>query len=156
MSTGSVRDGDTNMICRKLAYVSAVAGTIASITSALSPGAIGAPQNPVDSRAHYKPLASISHEFGSKFMSGYFADQGGRCLITMMIIEKSDPDTPLAMTAARVRLLLNPSQIAGLDSEEGRSINVTCGEQAKTLLVEVGESEKLMAVHSTPPVIELA
>lgn len=144
------------MLFRKLAHISAVAGTIASITSVLSAGAIGAPQKPVEVQAQYAPLMSISYEFGSKFMSGYFTDQAGRCLVTMMIIERSDPDALQAMTAARVRLLLYPSQIAGLDSEEGRSINVTCGENAKTLLVNVGESEKLIAIQSTIHAVEFA
>ncbi len=115
---------------------------------------MGAPQKPVEVRAQYTPLMSISYQFGSKFMSGYFTDQAGRCSVTMMIIERTDPDTLLAVSAARVRLLLYPSQIAGLDSEEGHSINVTCGENAQTLFVDVGETEKLVAMQS--PAVEFA
>ena len=44
-----------------------------------------------------------------------------------MIIEKIDPDRVSPVTAARVRLMLDPGQIAGLDSEEGGSLNIECG-----------------------------
>jgi hypothetical protein len=95
--------------------------------------------------AGYLPIQSISYQFGSKAMSGYFVRQGEVCLVTVMIIEKSDPDHPLSATAARVRLMLDPGQIAGLDSEEGRSLNFTCGAGAKTLSVDYGERSKLLA-----------
>jgi hypothetical protein len=38
--------------------------------------------------------------------------------------------------------MLNPGETAGLDSEEGRSLNFTCGERATALLVDSGEREK--------------
>jgi hypothetical protein len=71
-----------------------------------------------------------------------------------MISDKSDPDRPSPTTAARVRLVLEPGQIAGPDSEEGRSLNFTCGAGAKTLVVNSGERSKLVAqqgvaVHNT-------
>ena len=40
---------------------------------------------------------------------------------------------------------MDPGQIAGLDSEEGRSLNFTCGEDATTLVVDYGERSKLLA-----------
>ena len=40
---------------------------------------------------------------------------------------------------------MDPGQIAGLDSEEGRSLNFTCGEGATTLVVDYGERSKLLA-----------
>jgi hypothetical protein len=95
--------------------------------------------------AGYLPIQSISYEFGSKAMSGYFVPQGSVCLVTLMISEKSDPDRAPPTTAARVRLMLEPGQIAGVDSEEGRSLNFTCGEGAKTLVVNHGERSKLVA-----------
>jgi hypothetical protein len=62
-----------------------------------------------------------------------------------MIIEKSDHERSPPLSAVRVRLVLNPGQIAGLDSEEGRSINSTYGEGARTLLVDLGERDELIA-----------
>jgi hypothetical protein len=40
-------------------------------------------------------------------------------------------------------LMLLPGQIAGLDSEEGRSLNFTCGERGTTLSVDAGERDRL-------------
>ena len=95
--------------------------------------------------AGYLPIQSISYEFGSKAMSGYFVSQGSVCLVTLMISDKSDPDWLSRITAARMRLMLEPGQIAGLDSEEGRSLNFSCGAGAKTLVVNYGERSKLVA-----------
>jgi hypothetical protein len=97
------------------------------------PAASGKLAEPHDGKAHYLPVQSISYEFGSKFMSGYFVQDAATCFITVMIIEKSDPEHVLPVTAARLRLSLNPGQVAGFDSEEGRSLNFTCGEHASML-----------------------
>jgi hypothetical protein len=40
--------------------------------------------------------------------------------------------------------MLDPGQVAGFDSEEGRSLSFTCGEDAATLVVSYGERDKLM------------
>ena len=95
--------------------------------------------------AGYLPSQSISYQFGSKATSGYFVPQGSACLVSLMISDKGDPDRLSPTTAARVRLVLEPGQIAGLDSEEGRSLNFTCGAGAKTLVVNSGERSKLVA-----------
>jgi hypothetical protein len=100
------------------------------------------PQN--EGGARYLPIKSISYTLGSKALSGYFVQQNSVCLVTLMSIERSDPDLP-SPTAARVRIMLNPGQVAGLDSEEGRSLNFTCGEGAATLAVDYGERAKLIA-----------
>jgi hypothetical protein len=94
--------------------------------------------------ACYRPIQSISYEFGSKAISGYFIQQGSVCSVILMVSEKIDLDQPSPLTATRVRLMLAPGQIAGLDSEEGRSLNFTCGEDAATLVVDYGERSKLM------------
>jgi hypothetical protein len=88
--------------------------------------------------ALYRPIQSISYEFGSKAMSGYFVQRNSVCVVTLMIAEKTDPDLP-SPTATRVRVMLDPGQVAGLDSEEGRSLSLTCGEDAATLAVSYGE-----------------
>jgi hypothetical protein len=65
--------------------------------------------------AGYAPIQSIAYEFGSKAMSGHFVPQGSVCLVTLMISDRSDRDRPSPATAARVRLVLEPGQIAGLE-----------------------------------------
>jgi len=49
--------------------------------------------------------------------------------------------------ATRVRLVLQPKQIAGLDSEEGRSLNFTCGDDATSLIVDAGDRESLVKLQ---------
>ena len=80
-------------------------------------------------------------------MSGYFVQEGEVCAVTLMIIEKINPDRLLPVTAARVRLMLNPGQIAGLDSEEGGSLNITCGRGATTVTVDVGDLDGLADIQ---------
>ena len=129
------------MLSRTLPLVSAFAGTIAMSLWVGVPSAAGAPLDVAGAR--YVPIQSISYEFGSKSMSGYFVQQSATCIVTLMISDKNDP----AASPARVRLALVPGQIAGLDSEEGRSINVTCGEGATSLLVDVGARAGLVAAQ---------
>jgi hypothetical protein len=43
----------------------------------------------------------------------------------------------------RVRLTLEPGEVAGLDSEEGRSLNLACGEAAASLTVTTGGTQQL-------------
>lgn len=135
------------MLSRKLPGLSAFAATIAVGLSAWVPAASGGSPSPVEDKVVYAPIQSISYEFGSKSMSGYFVQQFDTCLVSLMIIEKSDPEELLPLSPTRVRLMLSPGQIAGLDSEEGRSLNLTCGVGATTLLVDVGERDRLVALQ---------
>jgi hypothetical protein len=124
-----------------------IAATLVACLGAGVPAANG--QSPVTKgQDQYKPRQSISYEFGSKFTSGYFVSNTGACMVTLMVIEKSPGDQPLPVTAARVRLILYPGQIAGLDSEEGRSLNFTCGAGAEALFVNAGERDTLIALQN--------
>ncbi len=133
-----------------------IAGTLAACLWAWVPGA-SAQSTVREGQTRYEALQSISYEFGSKFTSGYFVAQAGTCLVTLMVIEKSPTEQPLPVTAARVRLVLNPGQVVGLDSEEGRSLNFTCSAGASALLVNAGERDGLVALQrgSLPPVQEV-
>lgn len=133
------------MFIRKFAYASAFAGAVG--ISLCASASAGQTQAPVKDEAAYAPIQSIRYDFGSKSMSGYFVSQGARCVVMLMVSEKGDPDTASPATATRVRLMLNPGQTAGLDSEEGRSLNFTCGEGATALLVDAGEREKLVELQ---------
>jgi hypothetical protein len=130
------------------------AGAFAACLGVCVPAALA--QSVTQKQASYEPLQAISYEFGSKFTTGFFVHHSGNCLVTLMVVEKSPPEVPLPYTAARVRLHLNPGQIAGLDSEEGRSLNFTCGADASALLVDTGERGRLVALQrsSLPPVRE--
>jgi len=80
-------------------------------------------------------------------MNGYFVQHGGNCVVTLMVLESSDADALLPATPTRVRLLLYPGQVAGLDSEEGRSLNFTCGDRAARLFVDIGGTNALIALQ---------
>lgn len=128
--------------------ISTFVATIAASLCTWVPAASSGSPELLEGQRQYLPIQSISYEFGSKFMSGYFVQQATTCFVALMIIEKGDPEAVLPVTATRVRLVLNPGQIVGLDSDEGRSLNVTCGNDATTLLVDVGERDKLVALQA--------
>jgi hypothetical protein len=134
------------MLIGKIARASAFAGTVA--LSLLTSAAFGQSQAPVKGEAEYAPIQSVRYDFGSKSMSGYFVDQAKRCVVMLMVTEKGDPDAAPSSTATRVRLVLNPGQTAGLDSEEGRSLNFTCGEGATVLVVDSGDREELVELQT--------
>jgi hypothetical protein len=58
------------------------------------------------------------------------------------------PEELLAVTLTQLRLILRRGQIAGLDSEEGRTLNITCEGDAASLLVEIGKRERLVLVQN--------
>jgi hypothetical protein len=72
-------------------------------------------------------MESIRYDFGSKSMSGYFVDQAASCGVTLMVYGKGrsrrGPFNHGDPRSART----HPGQMAGLDSEEGRSLNFTWG-----------------------------
>jgi hypothetical protein len=136
------------MFIKGIAQASVFAGTIvvglwASVAAGQSPAQLM-------EEVKYRPIDSIQFDFGSKSTSGYFVEQAKQCLVMLMVYEKTDPDATPASTATRVRLVLNPGQTAGLDSEEGRSLNFTCGEGATALVVDSGEREKLVELQKLP------
>jgi hypothetical protein len=133
------------MFIRKIARASAFAGTVA--ISLWASAASSQSQAPVRDEAKYAPIASIRYDFGSKSMSGYYVQQAAKCVVMLMVSDTGDPDTARLRSATRVRLVLNPGETAGLDSEEGRSLNFTCSEGATALLVDVGEREKLVELQ---------
>jgi hypothetical protein len=133
------------MFSRTTFGVSAFGVAIAASLWASAPAVSGESPLQNEGPSPYRPIQSISYEFGSKAMLGYFVQRGSVCLVTLMIIEKNDLDRPSPSTATRVRLIMDPGQIAGLDSEEGRSLNFTCVQDAAALVVNYGERSKLMA-----------
>jgi len=123
------------------------AGALVVGLSAWATAASSEPAQKAD-RAQYRILQSISYEFGTKFTSGYFVRRTGKCHVNLMLADKSDPEQPSPQKPARVRVILNPGQMLGLDSEEGKSLNFTCGSDAAALLVDAGERDRLTALQN--------
>lgn len=132
---------------RKMTSIATVAGSLTMCAWGLVSDVSGASPEAVNSQARYQPIQSMTYEFGSKLMTGYFVKQSTACIVTLMIAERRDPEGPLGPSPTRVRFILLPGQIAGLDSEEGTSLNVTCEEGAATLLVDIGERGRLVALQ---------
>jgi hypothetical protein len=114
--------------------IASVAGvaTVASSASTAGPG-----------ETTYVPMQAISHDLGSKAAIGYFVREAGACQVIMMIGEKTDAEAASTSSSARLRLALLPGQRAGVDSEEGRSIDLTCGESADTLTIRNGPTAEV-------------
>jgi hypothetical protein len=134
---------------KKMSGLLALAGAVALSAWTWPMASSGNARVQKEAEARYRPIENISYHFGSKFMSGYFSEEDSQCLVTLMVIEWRDPDEPVMqpVSAVRVRLILSPGQIAGLDSEEGRSLNVTCAEHAASLLVHVGDRNELVSLQ---------
>jgi len=128
------------MFSRKLLGVAALAATVMSLSASM-PVASGKSPPRFDERNVYAPIQGISYRFGSKSMIGYFLQDAEQptCRVTLMISENSDGDDPSRLTPTRLRLVLSPLQTASLDSPEGTPLNVTCGIDATTLVVDAGE-----------------
>lgn len=135
------------MSTQKQRSAAAFVGRIAIGLAGLTPAVAGESPEP-SAQSLYAPVQNVSHEFGSKWVSGYFVEYSATCLVNLMIMEKSALETPSAASPTRVRLVLYPGQIAGLDSEEGRSLNFTCGDGATSLAVDTGGREALVAAQS--------
>ena len=120
--------------------------SVALGVSAWIPAASGSSPVAIEDQVRYVPIQSISYDFGSKSTRGYFAQQDGACFVVLMLTENRDPNA-LQLSPTRVRLILPPGETAGLDSEEGRSLNFTCGEGAATLLVTQGDRGHLVELQ---------
>jgi hypothetical protein len=136
---------ESSMLVGKIAQASTFAGTVAI---SLWASAASAQSQAINDKAKYRPIQSIRYDFGSKSTSGYFAEQAAKCVVMLMVYEKHDPNSDAPTSATRVRLVLNPEETAGLDSEEGRSLNFTCGDRATALLVDVGERAKILELQT--------
>jgi hypothetical protein len=136
-------DREGQVFPMRIPRVLAFGGMITACLSSWAPAASAESRSAVEDKAVFAPIDSVHYDFGSKSMSGYFVQQGGACHVMLMVFETTDPDKSRPPSATRVRLVLLPGQIAGLDSEEGRSLNFTCGKGGATLLVDAGERDRL-------------
>ena len=132
----------------RIPRVLAFGGMLTACLWASAPAASAGSPSAGEDKAVFAPIESIRHDFGSKSMSGYFVEQAGARRVMPMVSEATDPDKSPPPSATRVRLVLSPGQIAGLDSEEGRSLNFTCGEGGTTLLVDAGKRDRLVTLQA--------
>lgn len=91
----------------------------------------------------YLPIQAINYEFGSVSISGYFTQQASTCVVMLTVVDRNVAEDAMPVSPVRMRMTLQPGQIGGLDSEDGRAINVTCSENAASVLVDVGDRDRL-------------
>jgi hypothetical protein len=80
------------------------------------------------------PNETILTTFGNKRVLAFYGLEDGRCAVNAIVFDKSDVDTGKT-TAARVRISLNPMEMIHLDSSDNETINLQCGDHAKTLAI---------------------
>ena len=96
------------MLFRKTLAFSAFVMSTAAIFSAPAPALADKSWRQKEGDAGYAPIQSISYEFGSKAMSGYFVPQGSVCLVTLMISERAIPTGRRQRRRLASVLCLNP------------------------------------------------
>jgi len=126
-------------------HTAAAMGALAACLSVGASFALADELSPAAGSDSYRPIQSLTYDFGSKSTSGYFVPENGVCRVVLMVSEKADPDAATLPSPTRLRLTLTPGQAASLDSEQGRTVSVACGEGAATLLVTAGPTEALLS-----------
>jgi hypothetical protein len=119
---------------------SLVALTLGCLTTTLTVDVAGAHR--AISSETYRSAQAISYQLGSKRAIGYFVRVDGACQVTMMIAETVDPDVAQPTSAARLSLSMMPGQSAALASEEGESLQLTCGSGAETVVATLASTER--------------
>jgi len=80
------------------------------------------------------PNDTILATFGNKRVIAFYELDNGRCAVNAVVFEQTDAETGMT-TAARVRLNLSPRQMVHIDSSDNQTLNLQCGDYAKTLAV---------------------
>ena len=88
----------------------------------------------------FGPIEAISYQLGSKRVVGYFDSRNGKCQIILMIAEVIDPEQARPASAARLLFPIWPGESAALASEEGPSMELTCGPGAQTVVIKCNPS----------------
>jgi hypothetical protein len=89
----------------------------------------------------YRATEAIDYVLGSTRAIGYFQTVAGHCQLTLMIAEVVDRDRAAPGSTARLRLAMQPGQVAVVGSEEGPEILLTCGAKAATLQVTRADAQ---------------
>ena len=80
------------------------------------------------------PNEMILTTFGNKRVIAFYEADNGRCAVNAVVYDKTDAYTGMT-TAASVRVSLNPRQMVHIDSTDNETLNLQCGDYAKTLKI---------------------
>lgn len=105
----------------------AAVGAIVAFSAASTPArADEMTQNLGPVGPHEPILAAV----GDKRVIAFYAPGTGTCNVQAVIWNGDDTD---AVTAAGIRISLDPGQTASIDSPENKSLTLRCGDYAETL-----------------------
>src|SRR5215471_18986161 len=76
------------------------------------------------------PYEAMLATIGSKHVVAFYVPGNGRCDVEAVIWNSDDAD---AVTAARMRISLNPGQTTSIDSTENKSLTLKCGDHVEKL-----------------------
>jgi hypothetical protein len=80
------------------------------------------------------PHEPILTTVGNKRVIAFYEPDNGRCGLNAVVYDKTDAYTGM-ITAARVRVSLNPREMVHIDSTENKSLHLQCGDNAETLAI---------------------
>jgi hypothetical protein len=80
------------------------------------------------------PNEPILTTVGNKRVIAFYEPDNGRCAVNAVFYDKTDAYTGTT-TAARVRVGLNPREMVSIDSTDNETLNLQCGDDAKTLKI---------------------
>ena len=80
------------------------------------------------------PHDPILTTVGSKRVLAFYELDNGHCGVNAVVWDKTDAETGMT-SAARVRISVNPRQMVHIDSTENKSLDLQCGDNAKTLAI---------------------
>jgi hypothetical protein len=86
------------------------------------------------------PHEPIVTTVGNKRLIAFYEPGSGQCGLNVVVWNQADES---ADSAARFRVILDPRQAVHVDSPDNKSLNLRCGDSAKTL--EVVDTHKVIA-----------
>jgi len=86
------------------------------------------------------PHEPIITMVGSQRVIAFYVPGSDRCALHAVVWDNTNTDT--SVSAARIRISLEPGQIVHIDSAENETLNLQCGSDAETLSV-VGNDERV-------------
>jgi hypothetical protein len=113
----------------------AAAGALVALTTASTPARS---YEQVEHLGPVGPHEPILTTVGSKRVIALYAPDNGRCTFDAVVWDKAGAEADAVYSAVRVRIGLQPRQIAHIDNADNSSLNLQCGDGAANLAI-VGE-----------------
>jgi hypothetical protein len=128
----------------QLLSLAAVAGVLFTLSSAPTTMADELATNLGPVGPHEPILTAV----GGKRVIAFYMQDSGRCAVHAVAWDNANADSVIAKigpdpadSAVRVRITLNPGQMAHIDTADNESLNLQCGDNAATLaLVDTHEN----------------